>query len=773
MGHGPEMGDSSRDHRVNSPQFLSPWNLLWLGSAVAIAALYLLRPRSRRVEVSSIFLWRRAIAPETARSPLTFLRRHLLIILQILAAVFAAIALGRPAMVRLLPVGRTLAVIIDTSVPMLASDGDPRIVADGPFSPATLRASPPTATRLDEAKARASVALSRLRPGDRAVVIGASADPRVIATGIAPDDLASLDRAIESLVAQPSEINLAQALEIAGSQILEARQGEILILTGGVAEVSSGIARPAVPIQVVRTGRGSASNTAITALVARRAPLSQTATDPGTSTEQLQLGTDGRAGDRVQVFVRISNTGQMRADGTLRLRVDGAPFGERVVSIGPDASEALAIDGVPATANWIEAFFDHPDLLAIDNLATAAVPRPLTRRIGLVGGRTDQLERALRAVPGVTLDRIDPNRYDPTARYDVTVFEAWFPPKAPTSHWMLIDPPRTEGPVAVNGLLGRRSDGSREWNSAQIARILPSPLLAGVDLAGVQIAEARQVLLPRWAEEAVSARNAPLIFLGYPSSWRAVVIAFDLRSSNLLGRVGFPVLIANSIDWLTGTADARAASNPANDQAQSLSATTFSVPGQALLINPLPRTTSVTVQSPGTAAREVPLPQGRSIRFLDTARPGAYIIREYENTAEIASHVEIARAIPVGREVALADLRPRSGVFSIASVGPGSEPGPLIAGPGETSTRAEWWMWVALSFLGIVAVEWWWYHRNRISMTFRSLGAREMSVGSAPTPSDTAQPLRDVPGPRPSWQAQKGSTFASSDALIPGHEVRP
>ena len=766
------MGNGTPDERVNTPQLLSPSSLLWLGSAVAIAALYLLRPRSRRVEVSSIFLWRRAIAPETARSPLTFLRRHLLVILQILAAVLAATALARPAIARLVPVGRTLAVIIDTSVPMLAADGDLRTVSDGPFAPATLLGSPPTATRLDEAKARASLALSRLRPGDRAVVIGASAEPVVIATGSAPDDLAAIDRAIGSLVAQPSEFNLAQALEVAGARILEARQGEILILTGGVAEALPGIARPAVPIQVVRTGRGSPSNTAITALVARRAPASQAASDAGTIADQSQDGAAGRADDGVHVFVRISNTGPVRADGTLRLRVDGAPFGERVVSIGPDASEALAIDGVPATANWIEAFFEHPDLLAIDNLATAAVPRPFTRRVALVGGRTDQLERALRAVPGVTLDRIDPNRYDPAARHDVTVFEAWFPPKAPASHWMLIDPPRTDGPVAVNGLLGRRSDGSREWNSAQIARILPSPLLAGVDLAGVQIAEARQVLLPRWAEEAVSARNAPLIFLGYPGSWRAVVVAFDLRSSNLLGRVGFPVLIANSIDWLTGTADARSASNPANDPSQAAGGATFSVPGQALLINPLPRTTRVTVQSPGMAPREVPIPQGRSIRFLDTARPGAYIVREYENGSEIASHVEIARAIPVGREVFLADLRARPGVFGVASVGPGSEPGPLIAGPGESSARDEWWMWTALAFLGVVGLEWWWYHQNRASMTLRSLGERDASMGSTAMRSDTRDPLRGNGSPRTSGWVKGGDADSPGTGLPPGPEVR-
>jgi hypothetical protein len=69
-------------------------------------------------------------------------------------------------------------------------------------------------------------------------------------------------------------------------------------------------------------------------------------------------------------------------------------------------------------------------------------------------------------------------------------------------------------------------------------------LLQGVDLTGVGVQEAKKVDLPDWAEEVVAARNAPLIFMGYPRPYRAAVFAFDLRppTTNLFGRVGFPVL---------------------------------------------------------------------------------------------------------------------------------------------------------------------------------------------------------------------------------------
>ncbi|NBR94414.1 MAG: hypothetical protein EBT44_06295 [Actinobacteria bacterium] len=111
--------------------------------------------------------------------------------------------------------------------------------------------------------------------------------------------------------------------------------------------------------------------------------------------------------------------------------------------------------------------------------------------------------------------------------------------------------------------------------------------------------------------------------------------------------------------------------------------------------------------------------------------------------------MEIARAIPAGREVFLADLRARPGVFGVASVGPGSEPGPLIAGPGESWARDEWWMWTALAFLGMVGLEWWWYHRNRASAPRR-------------------RPLGDAAASRTGGWADHGDAGGSGTGLPPG-----
>ena len=458
----------------------------------------------------------------------------------------------------------------------------------------------------------------------------------------------------------------------------------------------------------------------------------------------------------VQAFVRVQNRGTTTTNGTLRLRIDGKPFGERPLTVGPDASEAISIPNLPADATWVEAWFDTPDVLALDNLASAAVARTVTRRVALVGGRTDQLERALRAGPGVVLERVDPARYDPSARYDVVVFEAWFPPQAPQAHWFLVDPPRSDGPVVVNGNLGRRTDSAREWNSAQVARVRPGPLLAGVDFAGVSVTEARQVAVPRWAEEVVSARAAPLIFMGYPGAYRAVVVAFDLRSSNLLGRVGFPVFVTNAIGWLTGGAEA------------SIGTDTAIMPGDALPITPLPRTTAVTIELPNGEIRRIETPgsTGRpSVRFVDTAAPGAYVVREYEQDAEIARHVTIARAVPPGREAALADLRPRAAVLALASVGPGAEPGPLLAGPGEASERDEWWQWAGVVALLVVAAEWWWFTvggvrrlpglRGIASAATTNAGARP---GTGERTADEGARL-DSPDRTPSNGAPRGAGF--------------
>jgi hypothetical protein len=654
---------------------LTPWALLWLAAVAGILGLYLLKPRSRRVEVSSTWLWQGALRQENARSLMQWLRRHLLLLLQLLVALLGVVALARPAFGREVPVGRTAVLVIDASAAMLANDGDPAVVAAarGPSVPQTV-------SRLDEARARALLLLGQLGPGDRVVVIRAADRAEVVAQGTLPGALDDVRTAIQRLSAAPTEIDMAEALEVTGSVTRSARLGDVVIITGGVMEVDQTTMshRPSVAIQILQVGKGSADNQAITTLAARR---------------------DG-AGD-IEVFARLRNFSDREASGSLRVLADGELLEEQPVTLPPRQGQELIFKEFPAKATIIQAQLVGRDLLALDNVATTAVVSPPVRKVLLVGGRSDQLERALRAVPGVELTKTDPQRYDPKGGFDIYVFEGWFPNVSPPGHWVLIDPPSRSVAVNVIGTLGRRTDAGRESNDAQIARVLPSPILRGVDLAGVGVTEAKKLALPDWAEEVVSARQAPLIFMGYPRPYRAIVFAFDLRSSNLFGRVGFPVLIANSINWLTGEMSPSAGAWGSDGVASF-------TPGDALLVQPLPRATRIQVDTP--TKKQYKFDGNQPVRFVDTLLPGAYTVTQFAGRDEIGKRVYVSGVIQPGRETMIPDLKPRELVHNLVTVG-GPQPQTLVAGPGQERTHSEWWRALGLLALAGLVAEWWWFHR--------------------------------------------------------------
>src|SRR4051794_32479726 len=211
--------------------FLTPWSLLWLGAVAAVAAVYLLKPRSRRVEVSSTWLWQGALREETSRSLIQWIRRHLLLLLQLLVAMLAVLALVRPALSRSLPVGRTVVLAIDASAAMLANDGDPAALAAAGVAPAAGSANR-SVTRMDEAKARALRILGRLQPGDRVVILRLADRAEVAAQGAVPGDRQALQTAVQRMQLAAADLDVTQALEVAGSLTRSAHLGEIILFTG-------------------------------------------------------------------------------------------------------------------------------------------------------------------------------------------------------------------------------------------------------------------------------------------------------------------------------------------------------------------------------------------------------------------------------------------------------------------------------------------------------------------------------------------------------------
>src|SRR4051812_40418870 len=144
--------------------FLLPLALVALLAVPLIYLIHLLHGSRRRVRVPALFLWAdlpRASAGRRRRRwpPLT-----VLLALQILAGLLAALALARPALSSDPP--RHLALIVDASASMQATDITP--------------------TRFAAARAAAAQRIDALAPSDRVSVIRAGADATLVATG-SPD----------------------------------------------------------------------------------------------------------------------------------------------------------------------------------------------------------------------------------------------------------------------------------------------------------------------------------------------------------------------------------------------------------------------------------------------------------------------------------------------------------------------------------------------------------------------------------------------------------
>src|SRR5260221_9914130 len=102
--------------------FLAPLALALSAIAAPIILLYMLRLRRRDVDVSSTMLWQQLLRDREANTPWQRLRRNLLLLLQLLILAALVIALARPfVQVPTVTTGR-IALLIDASASMNATD---------------------------------------------------------------------------------------------------------------------------------------------------------------------------------------------------------------------------------------------------------------------------------------------------------------------------------------------------------------------------------------------------------------------------------------------------------------------------------------------------------------------------------------------------------------------------------------------------------------------------------------------------------------------------
>lgn len=619
--------------------FLAPVGFAALAIAIPILLLYMLRLRRREVLISSTFLWRQVVQDTEANTPWQRLRRNLLLFLQLLILLLLALALARPFItVPTISAGK-IALLVDASASMTATDvGESRFAA---------------------ALEQARQIVNNMNPQDIISLIRVAdiAEPLTSYTA----DKNELRRAIDAMTVSQGAADWDTALTLAAAGAAGAEHFSIVMITdGGVGAAASLPANIPQPIYVP-VGE-SANNIGITALATR-----------------------ALAGQAPQLFAQVTNYGDARADISLVIRLDDVlrlsrsgsipprsqlpiPFGEPITEPFETLSATLTFDN------------DIEDFLELDNHAWAVQNEINTRRVYYVSSNENLfLEQALRSLPGVQTFRGNAeNRSLPGEAFDLYVFDNWLPNSLPAGDMLIVNPPNSTSLFTVGAQLEATDEIAVADEESAIASF--------VDLDEMSLLQYRAVSAD-WARTLFQAEEGAILLAGETNARQIAILPFDLRDSNLPLLIAWPVLMANLMDWFS---PADIVSLP-----DGLSV------GDVLMISPPLLAESIRITTPDGSVRELPA-TGDRVAFANTEQLGLYRL-EIVQDGEVTSAQSFAVNLFGAGE---SDIKP----LPEAELQLGG--GMVAAAADEQLGTQEFWMWLALAALLLLAIEWVVYHRR-------------------------------------------------------------
>ena len=476
-------------------QFFNPLALGFAFIIPLIILLYLLKPRRQELVISSTYLWEQVLKDIEASNPWQRLKKNLLLLLQLLAAVLLLAAMARPY----LPVAengaRHLVVVLDCSASMAASDVYP--------------------SRLEAARQKAAAIADQLGAHDRMTLIAMAEKPAVLVS--ASRDRKEIKQMLDEITVASGSADLQAATAIVSAMTKTDDSISLLVLSDGGVMPANDKIKLACPVKIELIGK-SADNVGITTLAARN------------------------HNSRVLTLARVKNFGPEPIKTEVELRSGEALLDVKQLALKPGEMQDLIWEDLPLTADIIEARLSRKDIYSQDNKAWTPVPAAVEKRALLVTAGNVFVEKALTLSGALELYKTAPANYlDYNQDYDFYIFDGWLPEQLPHTPMLVLNPPPGNAHIPVQG-------SSRDI--ASVNGRLDEPLLKYVDVNGWQMASARNLLLPAGFKTLLDYQDEPLLATGEYQGRRMAVWGCDLHQSNIPLQTGFPILINNLLSWM-------------------------------------------------------------------------------------------------------------------------------------------------------------------------------------------------------------------------------
>lgn len=673
-------------------QFLAPGTIA-IAAALSIpplVALYFLKLKRNVRLVPSTLLWKRAVEDLHVNSPFQRLRSSLLLLLQLLVLIAAAIALGQPMFQTARTQESTNVILIDQSASMAVVEADDR-------------------SRLDEAKEQAKRVVDNMSDDAQAMVI-AFCDRATVVSSF-DSDKAALKRKIDSIEQTQSSSTLREAISLAeayaqnlviggedfGSDVAPvspAPTASVFLFTDGRVQDTDEVAVEKFDVsrmKVVNVGK-RVDNVAIVSMDARRRyeqpeMLEVTAVvqnfDVQPRTFDAVLYVDGRTVD-VQ-------TVQLSSGAT-----EGEVAGESSAQPPVGSVRTVAFDDIDfGGSGTVEVALHIEDALSTDNRAWTIIPPPRRVRVLLVTDPNpffNPLDATLRVLP-IELETMTTDQYESAdeteltdgrrSAFDVVVFNQHSTARLPHGNYMFFGGiPQIDG-VSTEGVVD--DEVIFNWDETH-------PILRHVAVESLDVFAWQRLKLPPEAVSIIDGASSPVLAYLARGASQYLIAAFGLIVKDDQGNYRYNTYWVHNADFIVFMYNAiqYLASNV------TTSGTKAARPGEPVTI-PVPADIDeVTIRRPDGSTDEVAAPSRQTVQYARTRTVGVY---------------EVSPAVPGREDFAVNLFNPTESRI---------EPAPtLTLGGGRVTTEAASiqvnepaWPYVLIALLVVLVLEWIVYNKR-------------------------------------------------------------
>ena len=467
------------------------------------------------------------------------------------------------------------------------------------------------------------------------------------------DNIQAIERAMDSIGPEDTRSDIATAYALALSKAADVDKPKI-VLASDFSGMDMGLFDdPPYPVNFLQAG-GPARNVAITDFM-------------------ITGVNDNRGSASFNCFLGIRNFTNQPVDLSVEFYADGNLIDVRTIQADTGSRGSKVYDEIPYSGGVVEVRLDITDDLPTDNVAYAIPPASEMMEV-LIAGSDPYLPLALAGLPGLRVYQIAESEFVPGAPYDLIFFTNWAPEELPVGNYVFFNPPNRDYlPCTISETVEFPS--VTDWDDGH-------PMLRFVNPGSFNVFSSGKAVPNPGSLSLIDANSTSLMIYGERNYLRSVVFPFDLNSTDLITRPTFPILMFNIVNYFRSYLE----SSSAGLKTQGIEAVRVDALGE-----------KVRLHTPEGDTLEFPIDAGHA--YIDVSRAGVYQA-EIVGGSDDSLYPMVANFFDEAESdvATVQNLEQSVGGENVMRF--------------EVQGKKRIWKWLSVIALGILCVEWFFYHRK-------------------------------------------------------------